>query len=207
MLRTYFNQRAAIWDETVSERDPTKLEWMAGRLNIKPGSTILDVGTGTGVFIPFLLSKIGKNGRIVALDFAEEMLREAQAKKFNGNTEYLCADVIDIPFADGIFDAIVCYSSFPHFQDKPGALTEMNRVTKAGGKLFICHTSSRAGINEIHRQIPAVENDIIPDGSEMQVMVATARFTGIEIDDNSENYLASAIKPTLVLGPEAQAQC
>lgn len=79
MLRTYFNQRASIWDETVSEKDPTKLERMAGRLNIKPGATILDVGTGTGVFIPFLISKVGKNGRIIALDFADEMLREARA--------------------------------------------------------------------------------------------------------------------------------
>lgn len=195
MLRTFFNQRAAIWDGSVSEKDPAKLEQMAGRLDIKSGSIILDVGTGTGVFIPFLLSKTGKSGWIVALDFAEEMLREAQAKRFDGNINYLCANIAGIPFTDGIFDAIVCYSSFPHFQDKPIALAEMNRVTKEGGKLFICHTSSRAGINEIHRQIPAVANDIIPGEGEMRTLLLMAGFTGIEIDDNSENYLASAIKP------------
>ena len=195
MIRAYFNRSSARWDETSSEKDTTKLERMAKHLNIKPGSTVLDVGTGTGVFIPFLLSKIGKNGRIITLDFAEEMLRKAQAKGFNGNVDYLHADVTNIPLSDDIFDVTVCYSSFPHFQDKSRALTEINRVTKSGGKLLICHTSSRARINEIHRQIPAVGNDLIPDEDEMQIMLSRAGFTEIEIQDDSESYLASAKKP------------
>jgi len=195
MIRAYFNQKAAIWDETVSEKDTVKLKQMARRLNIKPGSTILDVGTGTGVFIPFLLAEIGKNGQIVALDFAEEMLREARAKAFNGSINYLHADVDSIPLGEEIFDAVVCYSSFPHFQDKPRALTEIKRVTKSGGKLLICHTSSRTKINQIHRQIPAVADDIIPDKGEMQIMLSMAGFTDISIDDSSDSYLACARKP------------
>ena len=194
MIRAYFNQKAASWDGTSSERDTTKLERMAKRLDIKPGSTVLDVGTGTGAFIPFLLSEIGKGGRIVALDFAEKMLRRARAKGFNGNIDYLCADVTNIPLGNEIFDIIVCYSSFPHFQDKSRALAEMKRVIKRGGRLLICHTSSRASINEIHRQIPAVENDIIPDEGEMQIILSTAGFIEIKIDDG-ESYLASARKP------------
>jgi len=194
MIRTYFNQRAAIWDETASEKDTTKLKRMARRLNIKPGSTVLDVGTGTGVFIPFLLNKIGKNGQIVALDFAEEMIRKAQAKGFNGNIDYLHADVTNIPLREEIFDIVICYSSFPHFQNKPRALAEMNRVIKTGGKLFICHTSSRTKLNEIHRQVPAVENDTIPDEGEMQIMLSMAGFTDIMIEDSSQSYLASARK-------------
>ncbi len=194
VVRAYFNQKAAIWDETVAEKDTAKLERMAKRLKIKPGSIVLDVGTGAGVFIPFLLSEIGQSGRIIALDFAEKMLSRARAKGFNGNIDYLCADVTNIPQRDEIFDIIVCYSSFPHFQDKSRALAEMNRVIKRGGRLLICHTSSRARINQIHRQIPAVENDIIPDEGEMQIILLGAGFTDIKIDD-SESYLASARKP------------
>ena len=194
-VRAYFNQIAASWDETSSERDTTKLERMAKRLKIKPGSTVLDVGTGTGVFIHFLLSQWREGGRIIALDFAEKMLRRARAKGFNGNIDYLCADVTNIPLGNEIFDIVVCYSSFPHFQDKLGALAELNRVIKRGGRLLICHTSSRARINEIHRQIPVVGNDIIPDEGEMQMRLSMAGFTEIEIDDNNESYLASARKP------------
>lgn len=198
MTRPYFNNQADIWDEKIAEKDATKLERMARRLKIKPGATILDVGTGTGVFIPFLLSKMGMRGRIVALDSAEKMLRKARAKGCDGNIDYLCADVTGIPLEDETFDAIVCYSSFPHFQDKPRALAEMNRVIKTGGKLFICHTSSRASINEIHRQIPALENDVTPDEEEMQIVLSGAGFSGVKIHDNSESYLATATKPRLV---------
>jgi len=198
MLRVYFNQRAATWDETVAEKNAAKLKLMAERLNIKPGSTVLDVGTGTGVFIPFLLSSIGKKGQIVALDLAEGMLKKAMAKGFNGNIDYLCADVTNIPLGDEIFDVVVCYSSFPHFQDKLRALIEINRVTKSGGNLLICHTSSRFGINQVHRQIPAVENDVIPEEREMQIMLLMAGFTDIRIEDYGESYLCSARQPKRV---------
>ena len=194
MIRAYFNQKAGSWDETTAEKDTAKLDRMAKRLKIKPGSIVLDVGTGTGVFIPFLLRKIGEDGRIIALDIAERMLGRARAKGFNGNIDYLCAGVTNIPLRNEIFDVIVCYSSFPHFQDKSRALTEMSRVIKEGGRLLICHTSSRAKINEIHRQIPAVENDIIPDEGEMQSLLSLTGFVDIKIDD-SESYLASARKP------------
>ncbi len=197
MIRAYFNQRATSWDEINSERDTAKLERMAERLNIRSGSTVLDVGTGTGVFLPFLLGKIGKSGRVVASDFAEKMLTQAQAKGFDGNIDYLNADVTNIPLCSEIFDIVVCYSSFPHFQDKPKALAEMKRVIKGGGRLLICHTSSRATINEIHRQIPAVKNDTIPDEDEMHFMLSAAGFTEIKIEDNSDSYLVSARKPSL----------
>ena len=197
MTRIYFNQRASRWDEISSEKDLSKLERMTKRLNINPGSTVLDVGTGTGVFTPFLLSEVGQDGYIIALDFAEKMLERAKAKDFNGNIDYLCADVTNIPLDDEIFDVVVCYSSFPHFQDKPRALAEMNRVIKKGGKLLICHTSSREKINEIHQGIPAVQNDIIPDGSKMQTMLSQAGFTDISVDDNNESYLCIARKPGL----------
>ncbi len=195
MSRAYFNEKAAIWDETIAEKDSTKLERMVESLDIEPGFVVLDVGTGTGVFVPYLLRRIGKHGQLVTLDCAEEMLKKAQAKGFNGNIEYLHADVTNMPLGEEIFDVVVCYSSLPHFQDKPRSLSEVNRVLKKGGKLFICHTSSRAIINGVHRQIPAVQNDIIPDAGEMQTMLAAAGFAEVNICDNSGGYLASASKP------------
>ncbi|MFQ5996362.1 MAG: class I SAM-dependent methyltransferase [Dehalococcoidales bacterium] len=200
MIRTYFNQRAAIWDETAVEKDEAKLELMAGRLEIRLGSIVLDVGTGTGVFIPFLLSKIGSNGKIIALDFAEGMLRKAKDKSFHGEVAYLNADVANIPLPDETFDSVVCYSSFPHFQHKLRALAEINRVTKSGGYLFICHTSSRVNINGFHNGILEVANDLIPDEEEMQVMLAEAGFIDIRIEDGLENYLCRAWKPGWLKG-------
>jgi len=210
VIKEYFNRMAAVWDETVAEKNEDRLRLMAERLVIGPGATVLDVGTGTGVFIPYLLDIVGQNGQIVALDFAEEMLEKAVAKNGNGNIKYLCTDVTDIPTSDETFDAVVCYSSFPHFRDKPKALEEINRVTRRGGRLYICHTSGRAMINETHRHIPAVRDDIIPDGNEMQVMLAEAGFfSDVRIEDYDESYLCCARKagePRKVAPSAAQAQ-
>jgi len=171
-----------------------KLRQMAQRLNITPGSTVLDVGSGTGVFLPFLLNRIGGRGQLIALDFAEEMLKGAWAKGLRRDIDYLQADVTNIPLLEEVSDVVVCYSTFPHFRDKPRALAEINRVTKGGGRLFICHTSNRATINQLHSSIPAVKNDIIPDEPEMQFMLLMAGFVDVKIDDNSESYLVRARK-------------
>jgi ubiquinone/menaquinone biosynthesis C-methylase UbiE len=195
MLREYFNSRADIWDENIAEKDTNKLTQMAERLGLKPGSIVLDVGTGTGVFLPYLLSKIGNNGKIVALDLAEEMLAKAMAKYPGESIEFLHADIMDIPIYEEMFDAVVCYSSFPHFRDKHKALTEMKRVMKSGGSIAICHTSSRAHINGIHATLPGMENDLLPAPDEMSVLFSDTGLTIVKIEEDSESYLAVGEKP------------
>jgi len=195
VTRTFFNQKAAVWDETIAEQDGSKLAQMARRLNIESGTTVLDVGSGTGIFLPFLLSQVGLSGRVFALDPAEEMLKKSRAKCFAEQIYYLHADVTSIPVRDIVFDTVVCHSCFPHFQDKAIACVEMSRVTRAGGRVLICHTSSRTEINQLHHQIAAVANDLIPDEDTMRSLLSRAGFTGIEIDDGRESYLVSAQKP------------
>jgi ubiquinone/menaquinone biosynthesis C-methylase UbiE len=194
MTESYFNGKADIWDEKVAENDPVKLQNMADNLDIRLGANILDVGTGTGVFVPFLLKIIGPNGKLACLDFAEKMIEKAREKYFEGNIEYVCTDIHSTDFADKTFDAVICYSSFPHFHNKTRALKEINRVLKKGGMLFICHTSSRTDINKIHRQIQEVRHDLIPDKEEMQELFLSAGFDDIEIRDEPSSYLARAKK-------------
>ncbi|UCB43843.1 MAG: methyltransferase domain-containing protein [Dehalococcoidales bacterium] len=194
-LRAFFNGRVDIWDETVAEKDVTKLTRMATRLHLEPGATILDVGTGTGVFLPYMLNLIGGDGRVVAIDIADQMLLRAKDKGFQGNISYIYADIMSLPLGDEIFDTVVCYSSFPHFQDRLQALQEAYRVIRRGGWLLICHTSSRAHINEVHGQMDVVKHDTIPDADEMRSMLSTAGFSDIAIENGSDSYLAHARKP------------
>ena len=194
MIRTYFNGKAAIWDEIAAEKDQSKLRQMAERLDIRPGSMVLDIGTGTGVFIPYILQSIGCEGKILALDIAEAMLHRARAKSFSGAVDYLNADVACIPLLEASVDNVVCYSSFPHFQDKEKAIAEIYRVVKRGGGVSICHSSSREAINGIHIGIPEVAHDVIPEEWEMRELLSEAGFTDIVIEDNCENYLCRALK-------------
>ena len=194
MTRTFFNSRAAHWDEMVAERNSDKLEAMMEHLDIRPGSSVLDVGTGTGVLVPFILKKIGEKGRLVCLDYAEEMLKKARAKGFQGNIRYVCADIEQSNLADESFDAVVCYSSFPHFENKPRALSEIHRMLRKGGRLYICHTSSRQEINKMHRQIPEVHAHLIPEEGEMHKLLSTTKFKEVSVFDGEDSYLVSTVK-------------
>jgi ubiquinone/menaquinone biosynthesis C-methylase UbiE len=194
VTRAYFNRQADTWDEKVAEKDAGKLAGLAARLDLRPGDAVLDVGTGTGVFVPYLLRKIGPGGKLVCLDTAEKMLDRARAKNFKGNIEYVCGDIAGTGFEDETFDAAVCYSSFPHFQDKAVALREINRVLKKGGRLAIGHTSGRMAINNIHKNIPEVSADLIPDNGEMRSLLSQAGFGQINLFDESGSYLATAVK-------------
>ena len=192
MSKDFFNSRAATWDDISAEKDISKLKTVVTRLDIKHGDTVLDVGTGTGVFVPLLLKKIGHEGILVCLDFADEMLKIAQTKGFKGNISYLCADIENSCLADNSFDAVVCYSVFPHFDDKVKALKEIRRLLKKDGKLFICHTSSREAINEIHKSVPEVCNHLFPENEDTRRMLSEAGFEDIIISDGKEDYLVIA---------------
>lgn len=193
--REYFNSKADIWDSLCAPEEKAKLETIIRGLNIAPGSTVLDVGCGTGILIPYLLAAVGPAGRIVALDIAEAMLERAQSKGFPANVEFICADVVSIPYPDATFDEVICNSAFPHFPHKLKALKEMARVLKPGGRVIICHTAARETINNLHRSLGGVvAGDQIPPGSEMMGMLVAAGLTGIEIDEGLDYYLASGFK-------------
>ena len=194
MTKAYFNQQAHIWDEKIAEKDTAKLERIVSCLIIEPGATVLDIGTGTGIFLPYLLSRVGTAGKIIAIDHAEKMLLKAKAKRCEENIDFLCADVMAIPMVDEICDVVVCYSSLPHFPDKLKAMREMKRILKKGGRVFICHSSGRAHINSIHRQIPTVQNDLLPDAIEMTTILTNAGFTEIIVEDKADSYFACGMK-------------
>ena len=195
MVRDYFNEKAESWDSYASEKNRSKLEKMIKRLDLNPGTTVLDVGTGTGVFLPYLIGKVGINGQVIAIDIAEKMLLQARNKGFSGKISFLCANIEYIPLKAETCDAVVCYSSFPHFQDKLKALTETSRVLKKSGSIFICHTSGRNEINRIHMNVPLLHHDRLPNSTDMTQLLKTAGFTGIKVEDEEESYLACGRRP------------
>jgi len=60
--------------------------------------------------------------------------------------------------------------------------------------LFICHTSSRRSINEIHRSLPEICGHLFPENENTRRMLSEAGFEDIGIYDGKDDYLVSARK-------------
>jgi len=193
--REYFNQLASKWDLMTAAETRSRLPQMIAYLAIKPGDIILDVGGGTGILLPLLYEVAGNKGKIVSLDIAEEMLKQARNNSHPNNIHYVHADAAAIPLASETFNFVICYSCFPHFPDKLKALAEMARVLRNRGRLAICHTASRQTINELHKSVGnVVENDTIPDEATMRDMLTASGLKTIEVRDEAHRYLAIAAK-------------
>ena len=193
--REYFNQLAGKWDRMTSQETRSRLPEMIKYLGIQAGDTILDVGCGTGILFPLLYEVAGNKSKIILLDIAEEMLKQAKNNSRPSNIHYIQADVGAIPLAGETFDFVICYSCFPHFTDKAKALVEMARVLRDNGRLVICHTACRHEINELHKSIgDVIGKDTIPDEATMRRMLLKSGLKPVEVRDEAHRYLAVAAK-------------
>ena len=194
-LQEYFDQLAPTWDKELSREGLKCLGSIVKELGIEPGYYVLDIGSGTGVLLPFLIAALGDEGKIVALDFSAEMLVQGKAKISLHLVDFVQADGMAIPLADYSMDLALCSSVFPHFNDKVKALKEIARVLKNGGRLAICHTMSRETINRLHQSIGGiVASDLLPDESQLSGLIKQAGLKITYFEDSPERYLVIAEK-------------
>ena len=192
--RKYFNDLAESWDENDRNNDLSKLRDLAKRLALPSNGWILDVGTGTGVFLPYIKEVLNGYSRLISMDFALNMVTIAKRKQAGDGIHYICAEIETLHFVRELFDAVICYSTFPHFHNKPLALKNIYTYLKPGGHLYICHTSSREVINQIHSKIPDLRDHLIPDNDEMKDFLISSGFKEHEINSKVEYYLVTAKK-------------
>ena len=156
---------------------------------------MLDVGTGTGVMVPFLHSYTGDAGKIVAVDEAEKMIDVAKRKFSMENVEFVAGDVLKIKLPENYFDCIMCYSMFPHFEDKKAAVKQLARYLNRGGKFVICHSQSREAINNLHKEVSeAVKNDRLPSADEIKRYFNDVEIETTSVVDNEDMFVVIGLK-------------
>lgn len=181
--RSFFNEKAENWDNTVYHA-PEKIRFLLGRLKLAADDRVLDVGTGTGVLLPYLFELVGPEGRITAIDIAENMIEKARTKYAGFPIEFIVGDATFLAKPPETYDAVVCYSVFPHFVDPKVTLSSLAKMLKPQGRLIICHSQSKERINRRHQELgKSLISRPLPPSSEV---VRLLEEVGLKVRDSAE---------------------
>lgn len=113
-------------------------EILLSYLDARPGELILDVGCGTGIFTTGVLHS---GARVVGADVSVPMLRVAVARSGAGFAG-VCADMCALPFSNNAFDRVFSMTAIEFVADGAGAIAELNRVVKPGGRVVVTTLNS-----------------------------------------------------------------
>jgi len=112
---------------------------VAERLGLGPGSTLLDLGCGTGDQTRELARRVAPGGRAVGVDLSQTMVDEARRRAAGADVavEFEVGDAQALPYDDATFDACRAERMLIHVPDAGAALAEMVRVTRPGGRVAV----------------------------------------------------------------------
>ncbi|MFA6913852.1 MAG: class I SAM-dependent methyltransferase [Endomicrobiia bacterium] len=191
----FFDINANIWDKDICPLKENKIvNLILPLLNLQSNDTILDIGSGTGVLVPYLSKYIKDHNKITELDFSQSMINKAK-EKFKNNINYLVSNVENIPIDDNTFSKAIIFNSFPHFEDKQKALFEIFRILQNNAIILLAHSDSKEIINARHKKVGGIiADDIFQSNDDMSFMFKKAGFKNIKIIDNNEVFYIKAIK-------------
>lgn len=181
--------------------------------SLKPGETVLDLGSGGGFDCFLAVNEVGESGTVIGIDMTPEMVSKARAnaaKADHNNVEFRLGEIENLPVADGVVDVIISNCVINLSPEKSKVFQESFRVLKPGGRLAISDIVATAELPDQLKGDMALFTGCMSGASpvtEIEFMLKEVGFKAIAIkpkdesrefirnwvpDSNIEDYVVSA---------------
>ena len=155
--------------------------------SLKPGQTVLDLGSGAGLDCLLAAQKVGPEGRVIGVDMTPEMIERAQAnaKRVNAtNVEFRQGYLEDLPVESSTVDVIISNCVINLSPDKEKVFNEAFRVLAPGGKLAVSDIVTDGELPEVVRNSLSAWAGCVAgavEAKEYIAMMEAVGFTDISI--------------------------
>lgn len=183
----FFNNIAPSWDDMEIRSLPPRINHILDMMNIREGMSVADLGTGTGVLLPYLSRRVGADGSVTAIDGAPGMLEVARHKygKTLDNLRLVLTD-FEEKMPDGRYDIIILYCVYPHLQHKIETLHSLKSGhLNQGGAIYIAFPNDESFVNHVHEDKKSTA-DMLPSAPVLALQLFDAGFS-VKVMEYSED--------------------
>ena len=166
-----------------------RMERIVAAPRIQPGEVVLDVGTGTGALVPLI--RRCRPGRVIACDLSARMLE--QVARLHPDVERHQVDVRDLKLRDSSIDVVFMNGMFGNIADKQGAIRNVGRMLRSGGRVVISHPEGRAFVAGITRTDPFPITPL-PSAEQARALLGASELTVRDYIDEEKLLICLAIK-------------
>ncbi len=160
--------------------------------SLKPGETVLDLGSGGGIDCFLAARQVGETGYVIGVDMTPEMLAKANANKVKmgvNNVEFRKGQIEALPVTDNTVDVIMSNCVINLSPDKSSVFNEAFRVLKPGGRISVSDIVTEGEFSAELRADTAQWAECVTgaiDVNEYTGKMREAGFTDIQVVDKSD---------------------
>ena len=181
-----FAMEVRVFCKSIPKEVQLRLQRIVDKVRLTKGERVLDVGTGTGVLIPYIRSYGVVD--IVGCDLSSAMLAVGQERY--QNVIFWCGDVVDIPAGLGPFDVVFFNAVFGNVWDQRETLCRVSELLRKTGRICISHPLGSRFVANLNQVDPGRTPNTLPDRDRLLETIRQLPFELIHFEDQLDLYLA-----------------